>query len=344
MTKKSKAVFIIGMHRSGTSAVTRSINLLGVYLGEDTAFVTQHSDNPLGYWERSDIVNFNGRLLDQMKKDWNTVAPLPEEWHKSDEIKPFRDELVEFIKNNFSDHQLWAWKDPRISLLLPIWKDALDELGIRSSIVFVIRNPLDVAKSLNKRDGFSYDKSFGIWFNYTTTAFQNLSNLTYTFIHYDRLIHDWESELRRCSSVLDIPWPNDDSQLRKNMNEFIRPDLRHSFSGMNELKSANAPRPVIKLYELLLKTTESPQPNKELNSVIGRLSSEFYSYARFFQFDMDRLWENGQELAELDMRLFKKHQQIEALLTSYSWKVTKPLRRLIAIYKKALGYNNIQSS
>jgi len=325
------------MHRSGTSAVTRSINLLGAYLGEDTAFVTPLSDNPEGYWERSDIVNFNGRLLDQIKKNWDTVAPLPDKWHKSDKIKPFRDELVEFIKINFSDHQLWAWKDPRISLLLPIWKDALDELGIKSSIVFVIRNPLDVAKSLNKRDGFSYDKSFGIWFNYATTAFQNLSNFTYTFIHYDRLIHDWESELRRCSSVLGIPWPNDDSQLRIKMNEFIRPDLRHSFSGMNELKHANAPRPVIKLYELLLKTTKSPQPNKEINSAIGKLSSDFYSYARFFQFDMDRLWGSGQELAERDMRLIKKDQQIGALLTSYSWRVTKPLRWLIAIYKKGWG-------
>jgi len=344
MTKKSKAICIIGMHRSGTSTVSRSINLLGAYLGEDTDFVTPLSDNPEGYWELSDIVNFHGRLLDQMKKSWDTAIPLPDKWHESEKVKPFRNELVGFIRDKFADHHLWAWKEPRLSLVLPIWKDALDELGIDFSTAFAIRNPLDVAKSLKKRDGFSYDKSFGIWFNYNINAWQNLSDLTYTFIHYDMLIHDWESELRRCSVALDIPWPKDDSHLRKEMNDFIRLDMRHSISTIKELKTANVPGPVIELYELLVKTMESSQHNKKINPDIERLASEFYSYARFFQFDMDRLWGSRQELAERDMQLIKKDQQIEALLTSYSWKVTKPLRWLVAIYKKAGGYDNIQSS
>jgi len=336
------AVCILGMHRSGTSAVTRSINLLGAYLGENSDFETPLIDNPSGYWERSDIVNFDGRLLDQLKITWDTIAPLPNNWHELDEIKPLKNELIEFIKDIFSNHHLWAWKDPRLSLLLPIWKCVLNEMGINFSVIFVLRNPIDVAKSLKKRDGFSFDKSFGIWFNYNISAFHNLSDLQPIFIHYDRLVDNWEAELRRCSSDLKIPWPKNDSQLKKKLDHFIRPELRHSVSGIDDLKRANPPEPVVELYSLLIETMEFSQPQREVISDIERLACEFKSYARFFQFDMARLWRSDQELYKRDLLLIKKDHQIESLFTSYSWRITKPLRLLIALYKKVVKYNKNQ--
>jgi len=340
MTIKSKAICIIGMHRSGTSAVSRSINLIGAYLGEDTNFVTPLSDNPKGYWERSDIVNFHGRLLDHMKHSWNTAVPLSDKWQESEKIRPFRSELVGFIKDKFADHELWACKDPRLSLVLPLWKDALDELGIHFSIVFVIRNPLDVAKSLKKRDGFSYDKSFGIWFNYNITAWQNLCEHAYAVIHYDRLIQDWESELKRCCDTLRIDWPKNDLPLRKEMNLFIREDMRHSISTINDMKTAEVPIPVIELYELLVKAMKSSQPKNKIDSEVQRLTSGFKSYARFFQSDMVRLWGIGQELTKRELQMVRMNQRIETLTTSFSWRITAPLRFLVTLYKKASKYNN----
>lgn len=331
----SRAICILGMHRSGTSAVSRSINLLGAFLGEDTDFVTPLSDNPKGYWERSDIVNFHGRLMDHMKHSWDTALPLSDKWQKSEKVKPFRSELVGFIKDKFTDHELWAFKDPRLSLVLPLWKDALDELGIHFSTVFVIRNPFDVAKSLKKRDGFSYDKSFGIWFNYNITAWQNLSEHAYVLIHYDRLIQDWESELRRCCDTLCIDWPKDDSLLRREMNLFIRADMRHSISTINDLRTSNVPGPVIELYELLVNVMESSQPEYKINSDVQKLASEFKSYARFFQSDMTRLWGIGQELTERELQMVKMNQRIESLTTSFSWRITAPLRFLVTLYENA---------
>ena len=122
---KPKAICVLGMHRSGTSAITRAINLLGVYLGEEADMMAAQSNNPEGYWERQDIFRLHERILHHLRKTWDTSLPLSDGWHKSDDIKPFREELVELIKKNFSDRQLWAWKDPRSAILFALWKDVL---------------------------------------------------------------------------------------------------------------------------------------------------------------------------------------------------------------------------
>ena len=324
---KSKAICILGMHRSGTSAIARSINFLGAYLGENSDFLTPFSDNPEGYWERDDIVSLNDRILYHLKKTWDTTLPLPDRWHVSDKIKPFKEEIITLIKKTFSDHQLWAFKDPRISILFPLWRDVLNELGIEFSTIFVIRNPLDVAKSLKIRDGFSYDKSFGIWFHYNIAALISVFDLPHVFIHYDRVIDNWELELRKCASSLIISWPDDISQFRGKMNKFVRPELRHSLSGIGALKRANAPKTVIDLFDLLIRVSRSSISDKEFNIKIRRLSSDFLSYTVFFQYDM------GQQLLERDRLI----AQIDSLLNSYSWRITAPLRKLRRLYKRTLG-------
>jgi len=250
--------------------------------------------------------------------------------------------LIELIVRNFSNHKSWAWKDPRTAILMPIWKDVLDEMGIALSVIFVVRNPIDVAKSLKKRDGFSYDKSFGIWFNQNLTALQAIFDLPHFFIHYDSILNDWEPELRRCTSVLNINWPENDLHLREKMNEFLRSDLRHSSSETMELKGANAPGFVVELYELLKKGAETSSPaDTEFIAKIGDFSSEFLSYARFYQYDYKQWWYFDRRLAgkdrllvEKDHLLAEKEILIQRILNSWSWKITKPLRGVYWIIKR----------
>lgn len=53
----ANAILISGMHRSGTSALTRILNLLGTELGND--LLPPHADNPHGYWESGAAVALN---------------------------------------------------------------------------------------------------------------------------------------------------------------------------------------------------------------------------------------------------------------------------------------------
>src|SRR5580698_6176593 len=97
---QSVAVCVLGMHRSGTSALTRLINLLGVYVGED--LIPGSIDNPKGFWEDRAIVAVHEELLDALGSAFDDVLPLPAGWEQSPKVKPFRNELVKIIRRQFS--------------------------------------------------------------------------------------------------------------------------------------------------------------------------------------------------------------------------------------------------
>src|SRR3972149_5068202 len=248
---KQKAICIIGMHRSGTSTISRAVNLLGAYLGEEKDMMIAREDNPEGFWERQDIADLDDRLLASYKKDWDCLVPQHEGWHKSEDAALLRAEVKNLLSTHFSGKPLWAWKDPRTTVVFEIWKEAVAELGAELACIFVVRNPLDVARSHQKRDGFSLEKGFGIWFNYNLSALRSTADVKRSFISYDRFLADWEGELKRCAADIDVAWPEDDTELKAKMSEFIKPGLRHSLSGLNELRESGAPRPVIELYSLL---------------------------------------------------------------------------------------------
>ncbi len=245
------ALCILGMHRSGTSAITRGFNLLGAYLGEEEDLMPSLPENPEGFWERMDIYYLQESMLSVMERDWTTSAPLPENWHTLDAIRPYRIELAELVKKIFSCHPLWAWKDPRTCLLLPLWREVLSDLGIVLKVVFVVRNPLDVARSLEKRNGLPLNKGLEMWFAYSLAALKGVKGLEAVFVSYDFFLDNWKAELRNCAEALGIQWPADDSELKEKMASFVRHDLRHSISGLDELEAAKVPDPIIRLYKLL---------------------------------------------------------------------------------------------
>jgi hypothetical protein len=257
---------------------------------------------------------------------------------------------------NFSGKPLWLWKDPRTCLLLPLWKEIISELGIALKVVFVVRNPLDVARSLEKRNGFSIDKGLGVWFNYTISALKDATGLDTVFMSYDRFLRfldNWETELKSCVAGLGIAWPTDDAVLKAKMSSFVRHDLRHSASGLDELQQEGAPQPVILLHRYLLELVSGDRTPGVTDGMIETLTREFQDYARFFDYDMSALAEcrarlegviispdNFPEMIELqqelqvrtlwawrlDGELKSAREEIDSLHDSMSWKITKPLR------------------
>ena len=61
-------IIVLGMHRAGTSAVTRLINLMGAYLGPEEQLLPATPDNPKGYWERIDVLQLHEWLLGKAER------------------------------------------------------------------------------------------------------------------------------------------------------------------------------------------------------------------------------------------------------------------------------------
>jgi len=227
-----------------------------------------------------EINNFQVRLMSQLKQDWDITESLPAGWQKSNAIRGFKNELAELVSENFDGHALWGWKEPRSCLLLPLWREILAEAQTELSCVFVVRNPMDVANSLMRRDAISFNRALGIWFHYNLVALKESAGLPIVFMSYDRLLVNWESEMRRCITGLDLDLPNMD-EYRKAMNSFLNESLCNHRSSPDLLREL--PGPVRRLYQVLSEASSQPSIyDNEQEETINQLFEDFHAYSSLF--------------------------------------------------------------
>ena len=75
-------VFVLGMHRSGTSVATRLINLLGVPAPIEEDLLPPDRGNPTGYWESSSLVAYNDRLLEVLGSEMTCPEAFGPGWER----------------------------------------------------------------------------------------------------------------------------------------------------------------------------------------------------------------------------------------------------------------------
>ena len=152
-TAARRALLVLGMHRSGTSALTRVLGLSGATLPRNT--MVPAKDNRLGFWESQPIVDAHDGFLKQAGTGWEAVTDYPPAIFTSDEAAACRRSLSALVDSEYGDAPLFVLKDPRISRLMPLWRPVLSELRIAPRIVIVVRNPLEISSSLKARSGWS---------------------------------------------------------------------------------------------------------------------------------------------------------------------------------------------
>src|SRR5215218_8280824 len=140
---------VLGMHRSGTSSVTRLLNLAGAYFGAEGVATEANDENPKGFWERRDVRNVCDGLLLGGGFDWWRVADFTPDGIPDD----VRDEQLDAFRRiilQLDAHRPWVVKEPRLCLLLPVLRPSLEA----PVLIHVTREPLEVAGSLEARNQF----------------------------------------------------------------------------------------------------------------------------------------------------------------------------------------------
>ena len=220
-----QAVVVLGMHRSGTSALTGVLAKLGAT--PPRTLMPADRENPAGYWESDVIFRIHTRLLIALDSEWDSLAPLPASWWLSPTAERFEDELVDAVGDEFGTAPLFVLKDPRMCCLLPLWTRVFSRIGARPGYVLLTRNPIEVADSLQARDGFTRETSFLLWLRYVLEAELGTQGARRTFLTFATLLEDWPEAVRKIADDLAIVWPRPPETCQAEITEFLAADLRH---------------------------------------------------------------------------------------------------------------------
>lgn len=186
------ALLVLGMHRSGTSALTGALRLCGAWVGEEAELTRANVENPWGFWERRDVREICDRLLHAAGADWWKVANFDLQSIPHAVLSEQRGRFKEVV-SVLTRHDLWVIKEPRLCLLLPALRDYVEN----PVCVHVFRNPLEVAKSLQLRNGFSISAGLALWETYSRHALKASENLPRLFIAHESLMLDPSRTLER---------------------------------------------------------------------------------------------------------------------------------------------------
>ena len=239
-------IAITGMHRSGTSMITRGLHQSGLHLigGDADALLAAADDNPEGFWENKAIVTCNDDLLEAAGGSWdNPPELLPiavDDPRLAAVVEPATAALAGLAEN-----ERWGFKDPRTCLTAAFWLDLQPDLRF----VICVRNPLEVALSLKRRNQNSYSLGLSLWERYYGSILELVPEDRRIVTHYDTYFLDPAGELARVCEFAGLePAPLE-----------VRADLRHHDVGVS-LDEANVGAGLRDLYSRLCEEAGAPAP------------------------------------------------------------------------------------
>ena len=223
--RDADAVLVLGMHRSGTSALTRVLNLLGVELGG--SLMRAAASNETGFWEHQDVVDIHAALLKALGMTWDDPRRLPDGWLASDAGRDAAAALLARLSGDFANASLWGVKDPRMCRFLPLWQEVLATLGTKPGYVILLRHPLEIVRSLHQRNHMTTSRGLLLWLRYTLEAEAGTRESPRVLVRYGDLMGNWKPVATRISGALGISLDLKSRKAAAAIKSFIRPSMRH---------------------------------------------------------------------------------------------------------------------
>lgn len=237
-------LLVLGMHRSGTSALARVLGLCGADLG--TRLLEAGAGNETGHWEDAYAVELHERLLAAMAMRWDDPLALPSDWLQRDAGRALVRELGPYLRDRRAPHSPWVAKDPRLCLFAPAWAEAATKAGQSLSAVLVIRHPHEVAGSLAARDGIAMGRGLLLWLDYSLAALETAEAMPTVVVDYPSLLANWRAALSRVKTLPGMAALAAGPETGAAVDAFLDAGRRHHAAGEQPL-----PAQVARVWDVL---------------------------------------------------------------------------------------------
>lgn len=196
-TYQNSPILICGMHRSGTSLFAQALSICGLYLGEEEDLLqSTPQENPAGFWEYEDIIQFADKLLDKLGGSWDDTSPFNNSsWLEEIDLSKEQKKANKILNPLVNSGKRWGWKDPRATVMLPFWRSIFPEM----QVMICLRNPIEVAFSLSKRERthVDYEQGLELWLKYYDILNRDINDTKFIVTHYKAMVFEPQKELQR---------------------------------------------------------------------------------------------------------------------------------------------------
>jgi len=223
ITPKPQCIIVLGMHRSGTSALAGLLTYLGATPPKTT--MDAHESNAKGFFESVRVRDFNDALLSSANSSWKDWRPISQDWFASVEANSLQESACQIVDEEYGDAKLFMIKDPRICRLFPFWSAVMEKRGTALLPLHTHRNPHEVAGSLSDRYNFKPAFTHLLWLRHLLEAEASSRSFKRHFTSYDELLNDTEVAVKKISLSFDLPLPDDKALIE--IKDFLSPSLRH---------------------------------------------------------------------------------------------------------------------
>ena len=328
-----KLILVLGSHRSGTSLVTSIVKKLGFNLGNDL-LPGSIGSNVYGHFEDVEILDFNESVLMALGTDWRTPDPFSNPKSDFDEAL-YRSKLIELLDKKIYNQSIRAIKEPRIPILIDLWEPILSKLSLDICVLVAIRHPNEVSASLWKRDKLNIVLGAQLWARSTINSIRFARDYKNKLIFYIDLINNPLNEINSIRSSFDLS--HNDSEPDDQIIQNISKDLHHN-------RSLGDQQPLIRvvheIYNYICNhkvVDRSSYPDSVLNEWDEELRTLQHSILTNQVIDLDN------ELISTTTEKYSSERdslvaERDSLVNSISWRVTKPVRLIIARLIKIISF------
>jgi hypothetical protein len=298
-------LLVLGMHRSGTSSVSGAMIRLGGV--PPINLVPTNDENPKGFWESTVVVALNDEILAAGGSHWEDWRPF--DLKRIDPAVAFalRARARSALAREFEGAGLAIVKDPRICRLVPFWSSVFEDGGWSARALLPVRSPLEVALSLERRNGIPLGLGCLIWLRHVLDAEAGTRGMLRSVVDWNDFLRDPRRTLERVGEQLDVVWPRWTDRALAEINEFVSADLRRQRATENDLRTHPAVNDLVReAYGAVQGLTENPASEK-VGRALDDIDQRLRGAAGILGYPMFELEEGGRRARSMGAALHNEY-------------------------------------